>query len=1122
MKLDYRLLVVVMVVGVVLIFLAVKYRTHCYFLLWRPGLPTNIFCEWQDACVVIHWSTVSNANAYEVLYRDCHHQPDWCVIPNVFGTSYSLPISNGLHYVISVRAINAYGSRQSHETRNGRSRASAPANFTASYDDRTGRLIRLGWKAVTNGKGYQLQQRTVGEGITTSGTIWSTDKPQATHTVDNTFVYGTRYEYAVFSVDEAGQSKGSNAIIMRPRVPAPTDLLALRHQFTSHRVTLKWKTVEKSKGYVVQRKKLNTSEEFCTIRKILISSLTATEDASLELGVKYAYVIRSLDNAGESKPSNEVIFHSRAPAPTNLTISYDDKVADSIVLQWKPSLEASGYIVQRAASKHGKGFSTLKTINDSSVMEINDNSFVYGTIYEYAIMAVDVVGPSQRSEVVSILPRAPAPTNLTASYNRCKGHLICLQWKPVSKAIGYSIQRKEKNLPENTSIVKVINKSSIVEAEDSRFELGVIYSYVVTSTDHAGESQPSNEVTICPRALAGTSLMVFRDESTAHAIVLQWIPLLEATGYAVKRALNKPGAEYMIIETVTGPSITETKDRSFDNGISYKYVVFSVHPNGSSEWSKEVCFCPRILAPTNLKLLYDECATRTVVLQWKPVAKTEGYVIERVTISVDGKTVSTRRVNLKSSIKKFNDTALIHGFTYEYVIIALDHAGPSEPSKSVSICYRIPPPTCLKATFDEQMGNAILLEWRKESKSSGYIVRRATEWPSTELWTVMTLSDPSITTVKDTTFIFGVTYYYVVFSIDGAGESRHSNAVKINTRAPQPTGVCVRYNEGLTPSISVYWRPIALVNSYLVHRVAGNLGEDKPTTWIVTDPSTSAIKDTSFIYGYTYYYAVTSRDESGESNRSTEVSICPRAPPPEMFKADTPPNTSGTVALSWEPVPRCRGYTIYRKPLETAMSSARDRESESETRTKLCRNQSSLDINQLPFAADDARVIATIDNPMICSYADACAQNGIEYLYAIKSLDAKEEHGHLTATIGRAVLPSPNEFSVEPLNDQGMIFLSWNRIVGASGYRIERQSSSVVGRWITISRPAGVTNKYVDSNELSSHTAYNYKIYAFDALNESLPSLYPESVMLLATQQEESVDAIDIRFGNLVTAQVRW
>ena len=176
--------------------------------------------------------------------------------------------------------------------------------------------------------------------------------------------------------------------------------------------------------------------------------------------------------------------------------------------------------------------------------------------------------------------------------------------------------------------------------------------------------------------------------------------------------------------------------------------------------------------------------------------------------------------------------------------------------------------------------------------------------------------------------------------------------------------------------------------------------------------------------------------------------------------------------------------------------------------------------NQLSSGTDEPFVIATIKDPMACRYIDDNTENGIEYLYTIKSLDADGESPQSTKAIGEPRLPTPTIITIEPLHEQRMFLLSWTSVAAASGYRIEREDVTNTTTWVTIGQLVNGSTKFVDSNQLAYNTTYNYKIYAFEATSESLPSLYSGVVLSLIAQRVEKTLQIDIRVGDLIKQQV--
>ena len=96
-----------------------------------------------------------------------------------------------------------------------------------------------------------------------------------------------------------------------------------------------------------------------------------------------------------------------APAtPTNFTAMAGDAV---VHLVWSPSIVTENYYVKRAASSGG----SYTTIATNLTTSFADSSVTNGSLYYYKVAAVNSVGPSADSVVVSAQPVSLAPVSLT-------------------------------------------------------------------------------------------------------------------------------------------------------------------------------------------------------------------------------------------------------------------------------------------------------------------------------------------------------------------------------------------------------------------------------------------------------------------------------------------------------------------------------------------------------------------------------------------------------------------------------------------------------------------------------------------------------------------------------------
>ena len=163
----------------------------------------------------------------------------------------------------------------------------------------------------------------------------------------------------------------------------------------------------------------------------------------------------------------------------------------------------------------------------------------------------------------------------------------------------------------------------------------------------------------------------------------------------------------------------------------------------------------------------------------------------------------------------------------------------------------------------------VALTWTAGTGAASYNVKRATVTggPYT------TIGSATATSYTDSTVTNGTTYYYVVSSVNTAGESANSNQASATPQLAipaAPTGVSA---VGGNAQVAVSWSASAGATSYNVKRATVTGG---PYT-TVASPTTTSFTDTSVTNGTTYYYVVSAVNPAGESANSTQVAAAPTA-----------------------------------------------------------------------------------------------------------------------------------------------------------------------------------------------------------------------------------------------------
>lgn len=184
-----------------------------------------------------------------------------------------------------------------------------------------------------------------------------------------------------------------------------------------------------------------------------------------------------------------------------------------------------------------------------------------------------------------------------------------------------------------------------------------------------------------------------------------------------------------------------------------------------------------------------------ISLTWTASSGATGYHVKRSTTS-GGPYVQVAAPAAAS----YTDTGLTNGTVYYYVVSAINSVGESPNSTQVNAtpAGTAPPPvpSGLLATAGDAQ---VALSWTAVSAASSYHVRRSTTsgGPYTQV------GAPTSASYTDTGLTNGTTYYYVVSSLNSAGESSNSSQVSA-TPAAAVADVTITVDPSHSKPISPY------------------------------------------------------------------------------------------------------------------------------------------------------------------------------------------------------------------------------------------------------------------------------------------------------------------------------
>jgi hypothetical protein len=253
-------------------------------------------------------------------------------------------------------------------------------------------------------------------------------------------------------------------------------------------------------------------------------------------------------------------------APTGLTATPGE---NSVSLSWDATSGATGYKVLRGTT------TGIYTVTNSVSSNTNfDATVVGGTEYFYVVQATNSSGAGASSAEVSVTPTIALPSPPTGLTAIGTNSAVLLSWNIAAGASSYNVKRSTTSGAEVT--ITNVAETSYTDADIIN---GTPYFYTVSSTNSAGESADSLEVTATPSIppAVPTGLIATAGD---NQVSLSWTGSAGAASYNIKRSTTS-GSGYTTVGTTTDPTVAYI-DLTAVKFTQYYYVVSAVNAYGES------------------------------------------------------------------------------------------------------------------------------------------------------------------------------------------------------------------------------------------------------------------------------------------------------------------------------------------------------------------------------------------------------------------------------------------------------------------------------------------------------------------------------------------------------------
>jgi len=276
----------------------------------KPSTPTNVSASVSSSCIEVTWSSVSEADSYNV-YRATSASGTYSYKGNTSYPYYSdCSVTAGTTYYYKVTAENSAGesAKSTYASAKvptsgggGGSKPSTPTNLKA---EASGSCIALSWNGISTASSYVVYRST-----SASGTYSQLTETTHTYTSDCNVSSGVTYYYKVASKNSYGESSmssyasasiGSSGGGSTTRPSAPTGLQAVQ---SGNTIQLTWNAVSNATKYYIYRN-TSSSGNYTLINESYTNSYD--DNYAFTSGTTYYYKVSAvnLGGGGESALSS--------------------------------------------------------------------------------------------------------------------------------------------------------------------------------------------------------------------------------------------------------------------------------------------------------------------------------------------------------------------------------------------------------------------------------------------------------------------------------------------------------------------------------------------------------------------------------------------------------------------------------------------------------------------------------------------------------------------------------------------------------------------------------------------------------------------------------------------------
>ncbi len=487
---------------------------------------------------------------------------------------------------------------------------------------------------------------------------------------------GTIYYYVVRAVNAGGSSAFSNQASATTSLNPPTTPSGLSATaVSSTQINLAW-TDNSNNETSFEVARGTTSGGPYTDIATLGANVTSYSDTGLAPVTTYYYVVRSSNSGGTSANSAQASATTQQiPAPTAPSGLSASTVSQSqINLSWSDNSSTEANFVVGRSTTSGGPYTDIATMSANST-SYSSTGLSADTTYYYVVRASNAGGSSANTAQASAttLPTAPiAPSGLTAT--TVSQTQINLSWTDGSaNEANFIVARSTTSGGPYTDIVTL--GANVTSYSNTGLSDTTTYYYVVRASNTGGVSANSAEAsaTTLPNAPIAPSGLTATGAS-ATQINLSWADNSGNEANFIVGRSTTSGGPYTDIVTLAA-NTTSYNNTGLSTGVTYHYVVRAVNAGGASANSAQASATTSSTPVAPSGLVATAIRATRIDLSWVDNSGNEsGFILGRSTTAGGPYTTVA---SLAANATSYQNTGLISNTTYYYAVRATNAVGTS-------------------------------------------------------------------------------------------------------------------------------------------------------------------------------------------------------------------------------------------------------------------------------------------------------------------------------------------------------------------------------------------------------------------------------------------------------------